>query len=126
MAIEPTSTAAPASSVADVDMGEVMRRVASELADVASLAQTLQVTLSPFLGRASHAAAAAQELDQITQRVDGLTTFIVALGHRCPNSWQIAPAEAAAALPLHNQKIRLGSPPSSIDECEPAGILELF
>ncbi len=97
------------STVGDVAMSEVLDRVALELNRITGLAQTLQVTLSPLLVRSEIDAAAAQDLDELTQLVEGLATFVTDLAKRCPEPWRAVPADSASSLGLYSQKLRLCS-----------------
>lgn len=124
MACLPRSELAP-STPDNAAMGDVLARTASELRLIAGLAQTLQVTISPLLARASPDTAAAQNLDMLTQLVEGLAAFITGLGEGCPPDWT-ASTQAAAALGLHDQKLRLCSPSTPQNEYVDAGALELF
>lgn len=112
-------------------LGDVLRTVGLELADLGRLAAELQAAFSPSGPREGPEGAALyrlQALDALTQTLDGVSDFLCALAPTVPSHWSCEATQAAGVVTLSDLARRLscsdpGASPSSSGE---AGELELF
>jgi len=116
---------------APLAIGEVLRAVGQELADLGRLASDLQTVLSPAEAWAARNRAALdrlQSLDALTQRLEGMSEFLRILAPTVPAHWPCDAARAAESLTLSGLARRLGRPVGAA--CPPpdiaAGECELF
>ena len=86
---------------------ESLAAAATEVERVGFAAENLQAALSPLLHRGGEAVEAVQALDEITQRLHGLSQFLSAIAQECSADWRLDVSQAGARLRLHSQKLHL-------------------
>lgn len=112
-------------------LGDVLRAVGRELADLGRMASELQAVVGPPAPAGGPDGASLyrlQTLDILTQALHGASDFLCALAPTVPAHWLCDPARAARAVSLSDLARRLScsaqgaaSPPDN-----GAGELELF
>lgn len=113
-------------------VGDVLRAVGRELADLGRQAtelQTLLGALGPGDGREPAVLCRLQTLDALTQSLNGVSEFLDALAPTLPPRWTCDAARAAGTLTLSDLARRLGGGPAPASGLLPAGEageLELF
>ena len=94
-------------------IADVVRAVGREVADLGRLACDLQAVLSPLepaRRQASQAVEAFQSLDLLTQRLQGVATFLEAFAPSLSPSWMGDAAAAARGVTLSDLAQRLARP----------------
>lgn len=112
-------------------LGDVLRAVGQELADLGRLTSELQVALSPSelgIGQERAAPYRLQTLDALTQTLHGVSDFLRALAPTVPVHWSCDAKRAAEAITLSDLARRLSCSMADDRPCpsEEAGELELF
>jgi len=112
-------------------LGDVLRAVGRELADLGRLASELQAAVGPpaLAGGPDGAALyRLQTLDVLTQALHGASDFLCALAPTVPAHWLCDPTRAARALSLSDLARRLSCPGhgAAPPPNNGAGELELF
>ena len=105
MPTRPFATAQISEGNAPVQNGLVA--VSAELRRIAASAESLQLLLSPALHRLGPEAMTMQSLDEITQLLQGLTSYVGAIADQCSREWQCDLLVASAQLSVHAQRRRL-------------------
>lgn len=93
-----------------VALTAVLGRVGAELNHLHTQSEVLQNLLSDVVRSAQGAFGdmiSLQQIDQVTQHLEGLSAFIRDLGHQIEPDWNVRPDQAAATLTLADQARRL-------------------
>lgn len=128
--VQPPGTRAGSCNVRRRPVADVLRAVEWELADLGRCAVAQQEGLAPLLRLTSgdhEAIRGIQDLDLLSQRLNGLAEFLGALALLLPDGCDCDADAAAAVLTLSDQKRRLGSASDASPTPDAAaGTLELF
>jgi hypothetical protein len=104
-ASEPTSHALP--SPAGSSVADLLRRLADEFRDLSDLSESLQDLPGRLGNLDSTGIVAAQQIDSLTQRLQGLAAFSTALATTVPAGWRLDSEPAAALVTLSDLQARL-------------------
>jgi hypothetical protein len=118
-------------AAAPAPLGDVLRTVGRELADLGRMASNLQAVLGPtepWLGRDGAVLRRLQSLDALTQSLHGVAEFLQALAPTVPPHWSCDAARAAEGLTLSDLAGRLAQrvADAAALQADEAGEFELF
>jgi len=85
----------------------LLRRLADEFRDLSDVAEALQDLPGRLANLDSSAIIAAQQIDCLTQRLQGLAAFSTALASTVPAGWELDSQPAAALITLSDLQARL-------------------
>jgi hypothetical protein len=85
----------------------LLRRLADEFRDLSDVAEALQDLPGRLATLDSSAIVAAQQIDRLTQRLQGLAAFSTALAATVPAGWELDSEPAAALVTLSDLQARL-------------------
>ncbi|WP_287981468.1 hypothetical protein [Acidiphilium sp.] len=132
MAASDISHALPDETMNDIPAGMTMNElfaiIEAELVDLGAYAERMQEVLSPALVASPESSLCRQEaqmLDILTQRLQGLRTFMEHLRRGLPETWLVDPSRAARAVVLGTLAERL-SGAKDVVPLPAAGEIELF
>jgi hypothetical protein len=86
---------------------DLLRRLADEFRDLSDIAEALQDLPGRLASLDSSAIVAAQQIDCLTQRLQGLAAFSTALASTVPAAWELDFGPAAALVTLSDLQARL-------------------
>lgn len=91
----------------EVSLADLLDRLSAEFRELSELAESLQDLPGRLGSLDAGAIVAAQQIDGLTQRLQGLATFSGALAAAAPPGWRLDPRRAAALVTLSDLQARL-------------------